>query len=204
MTRKPISFYTLTNRNLLTKAVFTRNLYLFMPMKNDNNDTISRFQKYSKFAMSDSGSAKDDIVTIASSMSDFSTLVTAIKAANLVSTLSGTGPFTVFAPTNDAFDNLELGLLDKLLKPENKDILTKILTYHVVSGVTDSAAVLELDGESVDTVEGDSVQVDIVNDMVVINDTANVTKADIMASNGIIHVIDDVLVPTDIELDELM
>jgi uncharacterized surface protein with fasciclin (FAS1) repeats len=134
----------------------------------------------------------------------FSTLVTAIKAANLVSTLSGTGPFTVFAPTNDAFDNLESGLLDKLIKPQNKDTLTKILTYHVVSGVSDAAAVLELDGESVDTVEGDSIQIDIVNNMVVLNDTANVTKADIMASNGIIHVIDDVLVPTDIELDELM
>jgi uncharacterized surface protein with fasciclin (FAS1) repeats len=175
-----------------------------MPMKNNNNKTISRFNNSPKFAMSDSGSGTDNIVTIASSMADFSTLVTAIKAANLVNTLSGTGPFTVFAPTNDAFDNLESGLLDKLIKPENKDVLTKILTYHVLSGMNDAAAVLELDGETVDTVQGESIQIDIVNDMVVLNDSVNVTKADVMASNGIIHVIDQVLVPSDIELDELM
>ena len=174
-----------------------------MLMKNHNN-TITRISNSLKFAMSDSGSGSDNIVDIASSMADFSTLVTAIKAADLVSTLSGTGPFTVFVPTNEAFENLASGLLEKLIMPENKDILTKILTYHVVSGINDAAAVLELDGESVDTVEGESIQIDIVNNMVVLNDSANVIKADVMASNGVIHAIDQVLVPTDIELDQLM
>jgi uncharacterized surface protein with fasciclin (FAS1) repeats len=135
-----------------------------------------------------------DIVAIASGNEDFSTLVAAVAAAELVEVLQGEGPFTVFAPTNDAFAALPAGLVDKLLLPENKDLLVKILTYHVVSG-----AVLEADvtaGE-VPTVEGQSIT--ITTDMGVQVNGANVVATDILASNGVIHVIDAVILPPDVD-----
>lgn len=130
------------------------------------------------------------IVDIAVENSDFSTLVAAVKAAGLVETLSGTGPFTVFAPTNDAFAKLPAGTVEALLKDKEK--LTKILTYHVVSGKVMAKDVLGL--TSAKTVEGSELTVKVDNGKVMINN-ANVTTTDIEASNGVIHVIDTVLMP---------
>ncbi|KAB8332461.1 fasciclin domain-containing protein [Scytonema tolypothrichoides VB-61278] len=135
------------------------------------------------------------IVDVASSNPSFKTLVKAVKAADLVDTLSGPGPFTVFAPTDAAFAKLPKGTLEKLLKPENKETLKKILTYHVVSGSLDSKS---LKSGKVDTVEGTSVNVKVGNGVTV--DKAKVTKADVKASNGVIHAIDTVLLPAGVKL----
>jgi uncharacterized surface protein with fasciclin (FAS1) repeats len=133
-----------------------------------------------------------DIVDIAAGNPDFSTLVAAVKAAGLVETLKGPGPFTVFAPTNEAFAALPAGTVENLLKPENKAKLVQVLTYHVVPGKVTSD---QLAGKrmSVATVEGQSVKIDGRNGVKVNN--AKVVSADIMASNGVIHVIDKVLLP---------
>jgi len=135
-----------------------------------------------------------DIVAIASGNEDFSTLVAAVAAAGLVETLQGEGPFTVFAPTNEAFAALPAGLVDKLLLPENKDLLVKILTYHVVSGKVMAADVTA--GE-VPTVEGQSITVTTEGGVQV--NGANVVATDIEASNGVIHVIDAVILPPDVD-----
>jgi len=131
------------------------------------------------------------IVEIAAGDPTFSTLVTAVKAAGLAETLSGTGPFTVFAPTNEAFAALPKGTLDNLLKPANRDALRKVLTYHVVPG---DLMAKDLRSGKVATVEGGSVTVLVSSTGVKVND-ANVAKADIDAKNGVIHVIDRVLLP---------
>ena len=131
------------------------------------------------------------IVDVAASNPAFSTLVTAVKAAGLVETLSGKGPFTVFAPTNEAFAALPKGTLEKLLKPENRDLLRKVLTYHVVSG---NLKAKDLRSSKVPTVEGNSVVLQVSKNGVKVNNI-NVIKADVDASNGVIHVIDQVLLP---------
>mgnify|MGYP005874408871 CR=1 FL=1 len=137
----------------------------------------------------------DDIVDIASANPDFSTLVAALDAAGLVETLRGPGPFTVFAPTNAAFDKLPAGTVETLLLPENKDKLTSIFTYHVVPGMITSDQIIGT-RQDVATVQGKTVHVDgtggKMDAAVRVND-ANVTAADITATNGIIHVIDTVL-----------
>ena len=135
-----------------------------------------------------------DIVAIASGNEDFSTLVAAVAAAGLVEVLQGEGPFTVFAPTNDAFAALPAGLVDKLLLEENKDVLVKILTYHVVSGAVLAADVTA--GE-VPSVEGQNITVTTEGGVMVNN--ANVIATDIIASNGVIHVIDAVILPPDVD-----
>ena len=122
----------------------------------------------------------------------FTTLVAAVKAAGLVDTLKGPGPFTVFAPTDEAFAKLPAGTLESLLKPENKAKLQKILTYHVVAGKVMAADVMKL--SSAKTVEGENVAINVKNGGVMVNN-AHVTKTDIIASNGVIHVIDTVLLP---------
>jgi len=134
----------------------------------------------------------DDIVSIASSNDDFSTLVAAVSAAGLVETLQGDGPFTVFAPTNAAFAALPAGTVESLLEPENRDQLVSILTYHVVPGAVTSD---QLAGQrlNVATVQGSTVHIDGTSG-VQVNDS-NVVTADIIASNGVIHVIDKVLLP---------
>ena len=132
------------------------------------------------------------IVDIASETNGFSTLVAAVKAAGLVQTLSSQGPFTVFAPTDAAFAKLPAGTLEMLLKPENKQKLIDILTYHVVPGNVKAAQVVTL--SSAKTVEGDSVKIKVMDGKVYI-DNAQVVQTDIMASNGVIHVIDTVLLP---------
>lgn len=130
-----------------------------------------------------------DIVDTAVSAGSFNTLVAAVKAANLVDTLKGSGPFTVFAPTDDAFAKLPAGTVDALLKDIPK--LTKILTYHVVSGKVMAADVVKLN--SATTVEGSTVKIDASNG-VKVNDSKVVTP-DVAADNGVIHVIDTVLLP---------
>ncbi len=122
----------------------------------------------------------------------FTTLVAAVKAAGLVDTLKGAGPFTVFAPTDAAFAKLPAGTLESLLKPENKAKLQSILTYHVVAGKVMAAEVVKL--KSAKTVEGESITIKTTNGGVMV-DKANVTKTDIETSNGVIHVIDTVMLP---------
>ena len=136
--------------------------------------------------------AKKDIVDTAIAAGDFKTLATALKAAGLVDTLKGKGPYTVFAPTDAAFAKLPAGTVESLLKPENKAKLTSILTYHVVAGDVKAADVVKL--TSAKTLNGQSVTVKAQSGMVMI-DGAHVVKADIAASNGTIHVIDSVLMP---------
>jgi uncharacterized surface protein with fasciclin (FAS1) repeats len=133
-----------------------------------------------------------DIVDTAVSAGTFNTLVAAVKAAGLVETLKGDGPFTVFAPTDEAFAKLPAGTVEDLLKPENLEKLKAILTYHVVPGKVNSGDVAAL--SSAKTVQGGSVTVKVDGGTVSI-DNAKVVKADIMTSNGIIHVIDTVILP---------
>jgi len=142
--------------------------------------------------------AAGDIVAVASSTEGFSTLVAALSAAGLVETLQGAGPFTVFAPSDDAFAALPAGLLEKLLLPENVAVLTSILTYHVVSGMVMSADIMAGD---VPTVEGSTVALDTASGVTV--NGATVTTADVAASNGVIHVIDAVMVPPTVDLSKL-
>lgn len=163
----------------------------------DSNDATTTDTGTSDTGMSDDGMSGEempgDIVTVASTTEGFSTLVAAVQAAGLVETLQGDGPFTVFAPTDDAFAALPEGLLDTLLLPENQETLVRILTYHVVAGEVTSSDITP--GE-VETVEGSSVTIDTSNGVTV--DGANVTVADVDASNGVIHVIDAVILPADI------
>ena len=137
-----------------------------------------------------------DIVDTAVAAGGFETLVAAIKAAELVDTLKGAGPFTMFAPTDDAFGQLPEGTLDDLLKTENKDKLTAILTYHVVPGKVMTADVVKLD--SAKTVQGEELAITVDEGNVNVNG-ANVTSTDIECSNGVIHVIDAVILPPDDE-----
>jgi uncharacterized surface protein with fasciclin (FAS1) repeats len=136
------------------------------------------------------------VVDIAAGNPDFSTLVAAVQAAGLAETLAGPGPFTVFAPTNEAFAALPAGTLDSLLLPENKDQLTKILTYHVVAGKVMSADLPAADaGVATSTVAGLDLSVRVEADGSAKANEATITTADIEASNGVIHVIDTVLLP---------
>lgn len=147
---------------------------------------------------------KNDIVDIASGDDNFSTLVLAVKTANLVTTLQGDGPFTVFAPTNAAFAKIDSKTIKTLLSPEGKDQLTKILTYHVIAGeftAKDVVTAIKASGGSftIETVSGDKLVATLSGDTVILTDenkrTAAVTATDIDATNGVIHVIDTVVLP---------
>lgn len=133
-----------------------------------------------------------DIVDTAVAAGSFKTLAAALKAAGLVDTLKGKGPFTVFAPTDEAFAKLPAGTVEDLLKPENKQKLTQILTYHVVPGKVMAADVVKL--KSAKTVNGKALTI-VANGGTVSVDGAKVVKADVLASNGVIHVIDTVMLP---------
>ena len=144
------------------------------------------------------------VVGVAAENAAFSTLVAAVKAADLVSTLDGTGPFTVFAPTNDAFGKLPDGTVETLLKPENKGSLTAILTYHVVAGKFMAADVVKAIQENdnafvVETVQGSPLTLSIKDGKVILVDangnSSTITATDVNASNGVIHVIDTVVMP---------
>ncbi|MCA2412675.1 fasciclin domain-containing protein [Vibrio chemaguriensis] len=138
------------------------------------------------------GMMKADIVDVATENGSFNTLVAAVRSADLVDTLKGEGPFTVFAPTDDAFAKLPDGTIDMLLMPENKDKLVSILTYHVVPGKVMAADVVKLDKAT--TVQGQDVMIKTMGDKVMVND-ANVMATDVKAKNGVIHVIDTVIMP---------
>jgi uncharacterized surface protein with fasciclin (FAS1) repeats len=133
-----------------------------------------------------------DVVALAQDTTDLSTLVTAVSTAKLVDTLQGEGPFTVFAPTNAAFEKLGDEQVQSLLEPENRDQLTKVLTYHVVPG-TLTAADLS-DGQTLETVAGETLTVKVDGGTVMVDD-ASVVQPDVEASNGVVHVIDGVLTP---------
>lgn len=139
---------------------------------------------------------KKDIVDLAVETEALSTLVTAVKAAGLVETLKSEGPFTVFAPTNDAFNALPEGVLDMLLKPENKDNLIAVLTYHVVPAKVMSGDLS--DGMKAETVEGSEATITITDGKAKV-DGATVVMADFIASNGMVHVIDQVILPPSIK-----
>ena len=134
-----------------------------------------------------------DIVDTAVGAGSFTILAKALGAAGLVDALKGKGPFTVFAPTDEAFAKLPAGTIETLLKPENKDKLKSILLYHVVAGKVFAADVVKLDGKGAKTLEGGSVKISTKHGVMV--DKAQVVKTDIGASNGVIHVIDTVLIP---------
>jgi uncharacterized surface protein with fasciclin (FAS1) repeats len=149
-------------------------------------------------------SAQKTVVDVAVGSKDHTTLVAAVKAADLVATLQSAGPFTVFAPTNAAFAKLPAGTVENLLKPENKATLAKILTYHVVAGNLDAATVVKAitDGKGkavVKTVSGGSLTASLKNGKAILTDetgaTVTVTATDLKAGNGVIHVIDGVVMP---------
>ncbi len=136
--------------------------------------------------------APPNVVELAAANADFSTLVAAVQAAGLVDTLSSAGPFTVFAPTNAAFAKLPDGTVETLLLPENKDQLVAILTYHVVPGDVSAAEVVTL--TEVTTVQGDVAAISVTDEGATI-DGANIVTTDLEASNGVVHVIDTVMIP---------
>ncbi|NOH22280.1 fasciclin domain-containing protein [Vibrio europaeus] len=138
------------------------------------------------------GMKKADIVDVAVENGSFNTLFAAVKAADLVTVLKGKGPFTVFAPTDEAFAKLPEGTVESLLKPENKDKLVAVLTYHVVPGKVMAADVVNLDKAT--TVQGQDITIKTMNNKVMV-DNANVVATDVVASNGVIHVIDHVILP---------
>jgi uncharacterized surface protein with fasciclin (FAS1) repeats len=139
----------------------------------------------------DKSAAPGDIVAVASGAGSFNTLVAAVKAAGLVETLQGPGPFTVFAPTDEAFAKLPKGTVEDLLKPENKAKLVGILTYHVVPGKVMAADVKTMNAK---TVNGKELSIKVADGKVTV-DNATVVKTDVAAKNGVIHVIDTVVLP---------
>ena len=145
-----------------------------------------------KEAQAGCGTCDKTIVENAVKIEGFKTLVAAVKAAGLVETLSGEGPFTVFAPTDEAFAKLPKGTVEDLLKPENKDKLVAVLTYHVVPGNVKAKDVVSL--KKAKTVQGQNIRINVADGKVKVNQ-ANVVKTDVASSNGVIHVIDKVILP---------
>jgi uncharacterized surface protein with fasciclin (FAS1) repeats len=171
--------------------------------ENAENKTEDKTADNTENKDGESADAKD-IVDTAAGNEDFKTLVAAVTAAGLVETLKGDGPFTVFAPTNAAFEKLPKGTVEDLLKEENKDKLKGILTYHVVAGKLDSKAVAEAikkgDGKAtLKTVQGEDLTASLDGEKVIITDAkggkSTITKVDVMTSNGVIHVLDTVIMP---------
>jgi len=169
---------------------------IFLATNNDDKNTTSSSQ--TQTADSTQNPQKVTIVSVASDTESLSTLVTAVKAAGLVETLQGEGPFTVFAPTNAAFDALPAGTLDSLLKPENKDQLASILKYHVISGKVVAGDLK--DGQTVTTVQGENLTVKLVDGMAYLVDAkgnqVKIEKTDIDAGNGVVHIVSGVLLPS--------
>lgn len=173
---------------------------IFLATRSDETETASNAntsQSQSQDSDSMEATPSQNIVEIASADEQFSTLVAAVQAAGLGETLTGEGPFTVFAPTNSAFDKLPAGTVEDLLKPENIETLKGILTYHVVSAKAMSTDLS--DGQEITTVNGGILKVSIANGEVTLTDAkggvSKVIKADIAATNGVVHVIDTVVMP---------
>ena len=158
----------------------------------DTDDSRTAKSPVALAALSDRSDGRD-IVETAIGAGQFNTLATALEAAGLVDALQGEGPFTVFAPTDEAFAKLPEGTLDELLKPENRDTLRLILTYHVVSGKVKAADVVGLN--AADTLSGQRVSIAVNDGTVRLNDRARVTRVDVEATNGVIHILDSVLMP---------
>jgi uncharacterized surface protein with fasciclin (FAS1) repeats len=167
----------------------------------DDDATTTTTEAAAATTTAAAGTEDQTIVEIASSNEDFSTLVAAVTAAGLADTLSGDGPFTVFAPTNEAFEAIPEATLTALLEPENQETLTKILTYHVIAGEVLST---DIQPGAVTTVEGTDLTIEVEGENVVLVDgmgnRVNVTAVDVEGSNGVIHVIDGVLIPSDVTL----
>ncbi len=170
--------------NTLIKLTFAAVLSFGLPQMGLSEDA-------KKEAAPAAEAKKENVVEIAAGNKDFSTLVAAVKAAGLAETLSGDGPFTIFAPTNDAFAKLPKGTVDDLLKPENKDKLASILKFHVVASKVMAA---DVKTSKVKTVQGEELDVVVKDGGVTVNG-AKVTKTDIVGTNGVIHVIDTVVLP---------
>lgn len=166
---------------------------------NDSDETANNTENTNQSQQTEDATVQEssDIVALAAGTESLSTLVTAVTAGELVETLQGDGPFTVFAPTNEAFAALPEGTLDSLLEPANKEQLQSVLTYHVVSGKVMAADLSN--GQEIVTVQGDTLTVEITDGAVYIVDAnggkATVQTADVEASNGVVHVIDSVLLP---------
>lgn len=171
---------------------------IFWAMNNNEDTTMTNENENQSQTSDQAAKSTGDIVAVASDTPSLSTLVTAVKAASLVETLQGEGPFTVFAPTNDAFAALPDGTLDSLLLPENVEKLKSILTYHVVSGEV-MAADLK-DGQEITTVQGGKLTVNIADGKVYIVDAKGgksmVETTDVDAKNGVVHVVGGVLLPS--------
>lgn len=174
-------------------AIVSASTLVVMPVEAKNCQAKSEMQAESMPMPNESAASKLSLVEIASKNDSFKTLIAALQAAGLVETLAEKGPFTVFAPTDEAFAALPKGTVEMLLKPENKDKLIKVLTYHVVAGAVKSG---ELTDGKVTTLEGNPVMIKFDSGKVMVNE-AKVTTADIQASNGVIHIIDKVILPPD-------
>jgi len=181
-------------KTLVTAVTFIAICYSVAPLTAQKDPDVGGSPMY----------ATKNIVQNAVNSKDHTTLVAAVKAAGLVDTLQGAGPFTVFAPVNAAFEKLSAGTVDTLLKPENKDQLVKVLTYHVVAGKVSSSDLVKMikDGggkAELTTVEGGKITASISDGKVILADekggSATVTIADVFQSNGVIHVVDSVLLP---------
>lgn len=177
-------------------ALLVVGIIAFTMTNNDSEDTTSNSSNSQQSNNDEMATAEaQDIVALASETESLSTLVTAVKAADLVGTLQGDGPFTVLAPTNDAFAKLPAGTVDSLLLPENKATLTGILTYHVIPSKVMAADLTN--GQKITTVQGSQLTVEITDGKVYFVDAkggkAMVTNPDVTASNGVVHIIDSVL-----------
>ena len=181
-------------KTLVTAVTFIAICYSVAPLTAQKDPDVGGSPMY----------ATKNIVQNAVNSKDHTTLVAAVKAAGLVDTLQGAGPFTVFAPVNAAFEKLPAGTVDTLLKPENKDQLVKVLTYHVIAGKVSSSDLVKMikDGggkAELTTVEGGKITASISDGKVILADekggSATVTIADVFQSNGVIHVVDWVLLP---------
>ena len=193
-------------RNLMTLAIVF-SLVISTACANNKKDTMPKEKEQvvtEKITEPEVKKEVETIVGVAAGNENFTTLVAAVKAAGLVETLSSTGPFTVFAPLNSAFDKLPAGTVEGLLKPENKDALTSILTYHVVAGKFMAADVVKAIGDNngsftIPTVQGGTLIATLSDGKVILTDasgnTSTVVLTDVAASNGVIHAIDSVVMP---------
>jgi uncharacterized surface protein with fasciclin (FAS1) repeats len=193
-------------KTIKTLSILTLSTFLFFACEDKKKENTETLEAETEAIVEpvEAVVTAPNIVEVASGNDDFSTLVAAVVAAGLAETLSGEGPFTVFAPTNDAFAKLPEGTVETLLKPESKDALTGILTYHVVSGKYEASAVIDAitnnNGEfTVPTVQGGEITLSLTDGKVMLKDAnggmSTVIIADVAASNGVIHAIDTVVMP---------